>query len=228
MSAVPLCLGPEVMKEAVGGDVPPYQPLFDVQQLGRFQELYESAPYIYGRIPQRDVSRPTFLDREEEEERLAAIQEEKRLREEEKRKKETEKDFGQSEILRQVMEENSKLKEMIWNLKRRTPPPSVQFETPDQEKGAKWTRELEQGASQPEEASRLEVASKPEGVSGPEAVRLKPEEMKGPDQRDTMKFMMMMLEGMQKLMLDKEDGKGRGSGGGEIVKPPVELPRLPD
>ena len=117
LAAMPMSLGPRGQErswsEAGGED---HQPLFNLEQLKTFQDLYEAAPNVYGRVQDREVSRPTFLEKEEEElqRRLAAIQEEKKLREEEEWKTKT---IGQGvedgDILKKVLEENSKLKEMI-------------------------------------------------------------------------------------------------------------------
>ena len=226
MAMRPTSLGPSTHGdqgwEDAGGS---YQPLFNLEQLGRFQELYEAAPNVYGKVMQREVSRPTFLEKEEEElhRRLAAIQEEKRLREvQEGKSKAMNQDVENDGILKKVLEENSKLKEMIWELKRRTPDrsqQSMQFETPDQGEATTRLRTASM------EASRPEGASKPEGVSGPEDWMKRGASRKS-DEGDTMRFMMTMLDGMQRLLLEREGA--RSHGGMENVKAMVELPKLVD
>ena len=77
MAAIPKAFGPT----SVMTPGPSEPPLFDYQQLKRFQELYSAAPQLYCQEPETSVARPDFLDEEESELR-------KRLLEIEKKKKE--------------------------------------------------------------------------------------------------------------------------------------------
>ena len=77
MTARPRSFGPTKMPSPGG-------PLFDYEQLRRFQELYESAPGIYGQTQPKEVSRPEVLQEEEElQRRLAEIQDQKKKAQEE-------------------------------------------------------------------------------------------------------------------------------------------------
>ena len=94
-------------------------PLFDHDQLRRLQDLYESAPQLYGRVEEKNVPRPDSLRKEEEElqNRLMEVQRKRKEQEDRKAMEEAAKEAEQ-DVLRQVLEENAKLKEMIWDMKR--------------------------------------------------------------------------------------------------------------
>ena len=209
-------------------------PLFDYDQLRRLQDLQEEAPQLYGRQPMLEVHRPDFLAEEEELQRkLAEIQERKRRAESERKKLEDQRELDR------VRQENVRLKEMLSYLmdkEKGTPEKTVvsqmEYATPEQDgddglqdgllRGEDGLRRGEYGLF--DGLSRGERRDKDEGGVGS---RHLPGDGKGSD-KETMRFMMTMLEGMQKLLIEKEEEKGKGSGGVEVVKSSTELPRLPD
>ena len=205
-------------------------PLFDYEQLRRFQDLYEEAPQLYGRQDIPVSKRPDFLAEEEElRRRLVEVQEKRRRAEQEQKKAQQE----QSTLVK-VMNENARLKEMISQMMdkdkgtpEKTVASQVEFQTPDQEGELRWEGQeslLLHGRRQGEPLQDGRLRGDPVGEGGGRPVLGRD----GTTEKDTVKFMMTMLEGMQKLLLEKEDGKGKGSGGVEVVKPPTDLPRLPD
>ena len=140
-TAIPKSFGPVVSEAA---------PLFDYEQLRRFQELYEAAPGIYGRSEEVMMERPQFLREEEElQRRLLELQElRKRANEEAIRKQariqqERERvrqaaqgsNYMESEVFNQVIMENARLKEELHGLKKgkeeKSSPVREEFNTPD-------------------------------------------------------------------------------------------------
>ena len=242
MTARPRSFGPAMMPSPGG-------PLFDYEQLRRFQELYESAPGIYGQTQPREVGRPEVLQEEEElQRRLAELQDQKRREQEEWEQRQLraqqerlEKEFRQhqrgienreQEMLRKVMMENLRLKEELQGFrkdnedKEKSSPVVEEFKTPEEKGEAQWmagvARQLQMEEDGRRRAALPEDASQHQSKAEPRGTVPGGE----PSSGDTMKFMMMMLESMQQLIKDREGG--RGGGDAEVVKTVVELPKLPE
>ena len=238
----PRSFGPTMMPSPGG-------PLFDFEQLRRFQELYESAPGIYGQTQPREVSRPEVLQEEEElQRRLAEIQDQKkmiqeeweqrRLRaqqerfEKESRQYPRGEEYLEQEMLRKVMMENLRLREELQGFrkenmeKEKSSPVVEEFKTPEEKSEAQWmatvARQLQLEEDGRRRAGLQQETSQPQSKAEPRGAVPGGE----PSSGDTMKFMMMMLESMQQLIKDKENTKGGGDA--EVVKTVVELPKLPE
>ena len=219
-------------------------PLFDVGQLRRLQDLQESAPQLYGKVVEKEVQRPDSLKKEEEElqNRLMEVQQRRREQEEIRMKNEAARE-AEKDMLMQLLEENAKLKEMIWEMKRTKPTSegsvaSLKFETPENKVDLDETLAREpEGDRVPEEARvpegrRMQEEgkagkAKPTDWTNVDGIWRKNAEKKETSGEDTtMKFMMTMLEGMQRLMLER--GENRQGGENEQVKSMVDLPKLVD
>ena len=237
-TAIPKSFGPVVSEAA---------PLFDYEQLRRFQELYEAAPGIYGRSEEVMMERPQFLREEEElQRRLLELQElRKRATEEAMRKQariqqEQERvrqaaqgsNYMESEVFKQVVMENARLKEELHGLKKgkeeKSSPVREEFNTPDNiplertglTSGMDVMKRLEMNP-----VGQVRAPLHHGGLGGDHTAGLHGRGGEGdPSTSDTMKFMMTMLESMQQLMKERESGKGDA----EIVKTAVELPKLPE
>ena len=205
VAAIPKAFGPT----SVMTPGPSEPPLFDYEQLRRFQELYSAAPQLYGQEPEANVARPDFLDEEESELR-------KRLLEIEKKKKErmarSPEEMKMTVTMHAIMEENQRLRLQMEEMRRKGDEQELVPETPaTRREGEKLEFET------PEEELRVLPAGSQKHPKGEEPL----------DAKQTMKFMMGMMEGMQKLLLEKEGG-GKASSDIEVVKTSVELPRLAD
>ena len=219
-------------------------PLFDVGQLRRLQDLQESAPQLYGKVVEKEVRRPDSLRKEEEElqNRLMEVQRQRKEQEEMKLKSEAARE-AEKDMLMQLLEENAKLKEMIWEMKRTKPisegsVASLKFETPENKVDLDevLAREPEgdrvpEGAREPEDRRMQEEGktgrTKPSDWMNVDGIWRKSTEKKEASGEDTtMRFMMTMLEGMQRLMLERDENRqGKES---EHVKSMVDLPKLVD
>ena len=144
----------------------PLPPLFDDQQLQRFQEMYERAPSLYPRMAARQEERPNFL--QEDEMRLQRVrQEEERLRE--SRKMAVARHEEQAAIWRlyqEAREENEMLKQRIALLTEEVATyermfDEAQFGTPD------GSRDRELGGSD----ERREPAERPATSKGAAGTR---------------------------------------------------------
>ena len=214
-------------------------PLFDYEQLRRFQELYDSAPGVYGVTTDEQVARPDVLREEEElQRRLAELQELKRQarQEQEQRfaKMQQEKKVAETregvpmdqDKLRQMIQENLRLKEEIRALRKgpelneKRSPLAEEFNTPEDKEETTATegvaRRLDLGQAGGDDPLRA-------GLQGGDQ-RLHGEGRGGEPAGDTMKFMMTMLESMQQLI--KERTTSRDSPRQEVVKSSIELPKL--
>ena len=239
-TAIPKSFGPVA-------STPEAAPLFDYEQLRRFQELYEAAPGIYGRSDEVMVDRPQFLREEEElQRRLLELQElrkrsneemmqkQARLLQEQERARQNAQssNYMDSEVFKQVIMENARLKEELHGLKKRkeekASPAREEFNTPDNiplermgvASGVEVTKRLEMN-----QVGQRQASLHPGSLGGdPRAALLGRGREGDPPTSDTMRFMMTMLESMQQLIKERENGKGDA----EIVKTAVELPRLPE
>ena len=177
--------------------------------------------------------------------RLAELQEKKRKANEELMRRQVvlqqqqERDRQLQEVregldlgaIRQVMEENMKLKEELQSLKgaagERQTPVKDEFKTPEN-----IPMEKRNSTSEGDPARKLDLDPKSQQDTGlprgsqegdPKGLQREPREG-DPPTGDTMKFMMTMLEGMQKLMMSREGFKDPSAV--EVVKNSIELPKL--
>ena len=212
-------------------------PLFDDQQLRRFQELYAQAPWLYpgGQIPvppppfQHPIARPLFL--EQDERRLqgnigvgdqtpfvfpympsVGPQEGVEWRKE----------------LRELMDENRKLRSRIEVLEKGTEEPK--FSTPEGHlKEAGTTKKEAETPTKEAENPKKEAEAtkgKAETTKG-KAETPKKEAERPPKEGETVLVMLKLMEGMQALQKQMMDGKD-DEGATEAVRHAPALPSLPE
>ena len=194
------------------------QPLFNFDQLRKLQELYASAPQVYGQQDTTEVQRPQFLEIEEDalRARLKEI-EDKKIQE---RKKDHEKSVQDEEnrnlkeMMMKMREENDQLRRLVGSLAgvdgaREGPPVQpagdAEFRTPED------FRTTEKGTSKSGRMQQDEVNSGRQ--AGGES--------------DTVAAMLKLMEGMQALQEKIVIGGAKGGPDYmETVKAPMELPKL--
>ena len=130
------------------------------------------------------------------------------------------------------MMENLRLREELQGFRKdneereKNSPVVEEFKTPEDKGEVQWMATVARQLQMEEDGRRRA------GLQGETSQHQSKAEPRGtvpggePSSGDTMKFMMMMLESMQQLIKDRENGKGGGDA--EIVKTVVELPKLPD
>ena len=211
----------------------PLPPLFDDQQLQRFQEMYARAPTIYPKGPQGAEERPNFL--QEDELRLQRVrQEEERLRE--NRRMAVMRHEEQAAIWRlylEAIEENEMLKKRIALLTEEVATyertfDEAQFGTPD------GSRDRDLGAAE----EPLGATKSRETGGYPETEKVKDEknekERAAPEedqQKATIQVMLGLMQGMQdlqrRILEVKNDEKGDDKGEAEWVRGgALALPKL--
>ena len=234
------------------GASPPQQPLFDDQQLRRFQELFQQAPWLYPGGPvafhqpaiQPPISRPLFLE-----------QDERRMQETVGMGSQYVYPYGPAVGVRENLElkkgieevlENRKLREKVERLEKAQLPQSEEdpkfstptgdnpkeAETPNQEadrppKGSQSYHRSQQEAETPyQEAER---PPKPESRQGSKPKEYKeadrPPKNGSDEEPTTVKVMLKLMEGMQAIqrqMLEHRDEET----GTESVRQAPALPAL--
>ena len=186
----------------------PSAPLFNFDQLRRMQEMYLSAPQVYGAMGSSDVARPAFIEDEEAalRMRLKEIEEKKR---EEQASFNTEENRSLKERMLKMEKENDQLRQMLVSMNEMREGPrgtpgmqrnqEPEFKTPDEGEVREMRRT---GAA--EERGAKEKGGTP----------------------DTVAAMLKLMEGMQVLQEKVLAGPHRGSDYMETVKAPMELPKL--